>query len=104
MNDDRAALVGKRLTLLLMAKTESGEDDWAVFPGTVVLEDGVLYLDRGVGKARLEIRAEWVERIRPVGEEISAILKEADCYLPLTVGALPPDEDGFLTTGLQWPE
>lgn len=104
MTDDHASLVGKRLALLLMAQTRSGDDDWAVFSGTVGLDDGALYLDRGAGKTRVDIRAEWLERIRPVSEEVSAILNRAEYYLPLRVGALPADEDGFVTTGLQWPD
>ena len=99
-------LTGKRLTLLLMASTKAGEDDWAVFPGTVTEEAGRLYLERGADKPRFEIRSEWIKQIRRVAEDVKAVLKHAEYYLPLQVGAIPADADDseFVYTGLKWPE
>jgi hypothetical protein len=99
-------LDGKRLTLLLMGTKEDGDDDWAVFGGIASLEAGVLYMDRGEGKPRIKIREEWLGRIRMVEPESRETLLDADYYLPLTIGNLPPDEDGagFDSTGLKWPD
>jgi hypothetical protein len=103
---DITRLHGKRLTLLLTGTKENGDDDWAVFGGVASLEAGVVFMDRGEGKPRLEIREEWLGRIRIVEPESRETLLDADYYLPLTIGKLASDEDGacFDSTGLKWPE
>ena len=54
-------LDGKPLALLLMGKSDDGEDDWAVFPGTFRQAESSQYLDRGPERENFEIRVEWFE-------------------------------------------
>ena len=88
-----------------MGSTADGEDNWAVFPGTARVENGALYLDRGV-KSRFEVRPEWIERIRAVDPDLRSTLQNADYFLALSVGTPPEGEGGsdFLETGLKWPD
>ncbi len=97
---------GKTLALLLMAKTEEGDDDWAVFPGTFRKDGDRAYLERDDGHEDFEIREEWVERIRPVdNEEVRSILQNCDFFLSLSVGSIADSERESLdTTGLKWPQ
>ena len=99
-------LEGKTLTLLLMGKTQGGEEDWAVFGGTVRLEAGLPYLDRGLENPRVEIREEWLERIKPVSPDLAETLLGAAFYLPLSVGNLDGEgnEAGLVPFGLKWPD
>jgi hypothetical protein len=101
---DLTALDGKALTLLLLGTTPEGDDDWAVFPGISQVEDGQLYIDRGA-KPRFDIRPEWIDRIQAVDPALREMLRDADYYLPLTVGSLPTGDDGddLIQTGLKWP-
>ena len=101
---DLTTLDGKLFTLLLICTTPEGEDDWAVFPGIARVEDGKLYLDRGA-KPRFDIRPEWIGRIQSVDPALRKTLRDADYYLPLTVGSLPSgdDADDLVQTGLNWP-
>ena len=61
-------------------------------------------MDRG-DKPRFDIRAEWIGRIQSVDPALRKTLRDADFYLPLTVGSLPSgdDEDDLIRTGLRWP-
>lgn len=94
----------KRLTLLLVATKENGDDDMAVFGGIGRVEAGVLWLDRGGDIPRFEIRHEWLERIREVAPESRQILLDADYYLPPSVGNIASGDDSFEATGLKWPD
>jgi hypothetical protein len=102
---DSHALNGKPFTLLLMGTTPDGKDDWAVFPGVARVEEDGLYIDRGP-KARFKIRPEWVSRIRPVDASLRSTLRDAEYYLPLTVGSLASggNDDDLLRTSLKWPD
>jgi len=98
-------LVGQTLSLLLTATTETGDPDFAVFPGDVVLENETLYLDRGDRGPRVEIRDDWVPRIQLASPAASAILQGSKYVLRLTVGRTDGEPGGtpFLDTGLDWP-
>ena len=97
---------GKKLGLLLMAKNDKGEDDWAVFIGTVEVDGSAVWLNRGSDKKRVEIRTEWLERIKPVEEGNRETFLGADIYIPLTVGKIPEDSGSLELedTGLDWPQ
>lgn len=98
-------ILGKPFAVLLMGETAEGEDDWAVFSGTLEQNALGLYLDRGA-KPSFEIHPEWVERIRPVGSDVKDILLDAEHYLSLSVGPIPEGEstESYVGTGLKWPE
>ena len=102
----KSELIGESLALLLKGKRASGEDDWAVFPGIVVVDNETLFLDRGVRGPRFELRDEWLCRVRPVEPEFERTFDGARYFLPLTVGNLNDDFDDqqFVRTGLRWPE
>ena len=97
-------LVGSRLALLLTGEDEHGGDDWVVFAGVVRQDGERLVLERNEGP--FELRAEWIERIRPVKAELRDVLLDADYVLTLSVGNLPAGAptDGFEATGLKWPQ
>lgn len=98
-----AQLVGRRLALLLQGEDEQGQDDWAVFTGTVREDGGRLFLDREQGA--LDLQKDWIERVQPVEPEVSEVLLGADYVLSLSVGTLPDDvsAEGLEPTGLKWP-
>ena len=100
---DRDQLIGKQLALLLLGKDANGQEDWAVFAGTIGERDGRLVLNRRVGV--VELRDKWIERIRVPSDETRAILSGADYVVQLTVGSLPGDVSSadLETTGLRWP-
>ena len=89
-----------------MGETDDGDDDWAVFPGTVRREGDSEFLDRGPERARFEIRKEWLSRIQTVDDGLREVLGNCELYLPLSVANLPPDRDSddFELTGLKWPK
>jgi hypothetical protein len=99
-----SSVVGKPFAVLLMGETAEGEDDWAVFSGTLKQNPSGLFLDRGT-KPPFEIRAEWIERINPVGSDVKDILLGAEHYLPLSVGLIPEGEstESYVCTRLKWP-
>lgn len=98
----KSDLTGESLTLLLMGKTTTGDDDWAVFPGSLVIEHDTVFLDRGARVPRFEIRDEWLTRIRLVATEEATLFK-TKYVLPLTAGIVDDDDDG-VPTGLKWPD
>ena len=100
----RLELEGRLVAVLLMGKALTGEDDWAVFTGTIHSDDCGLFLEREA-KPRFEIRAEWLDRIEPVDPSLKDLLMGAAYYLPLTIGPLAEGEsaENYITTGLKWP-
>lgn len=88
-----------------MGETSTGEDDWAVFSGTLKKNASGLFLDRGL-KPPFEISPEWIERIQPTGPDVKKILLNAEHYLSLSVGPIPEGEsiDSYISAGLKWPE
>jgi hypothetical protein len=103
---DLSELNGATLALLLLSVTESGEDNWAVFSGTVRLHCGKVIFDRGSDSPEFELRREWLDRITPTDDETRPLLLDAPYYLPLQVDDLAEDADlsGLRSTGLRWPE
>ena len=97
-------LAGSRLALLLMGEDKQGREDWVVFAGVIRQDVEGLVLERNEGL--FELRAEWIERIRPVKAELRDVLLDADYVLALSVGDLPdgPPTDAFEATGLKWPQ
>ncbi len=96
---------GSSLALLLVGETEDGEEDWAIFTGTIESKDGEFFLNRGPDKDIFDIRDEWLSRIKPVKEEVREILGNCNFFLPLSVSAVSDDDaQGMEATGLKWPK
>lgn len=80
-------LIGQQLSVLIMGDTDDEEDDWPVLTGMVTQRGERLILDRPEGAFAL--RAEWLDRVRPVDPRVRGVLLGADYVLPLRVGDLP---------------
>lgn len=85
--------VGKRLALVLWGKDYNGEDEVSVHTGTVREAGSGFILDRGPDKPQIELRPEWLARVRPVPGDLRSTLLNADFSIPLTVQSLPDDAD-----------
>jgi hypothetical protein len=98
-------LIGRRVALLLMGKKANGEDDWVVVAGTGIEVRGVVCVDLGKDKRPLEIRPEWISRVKLVDADVRDTLADADFYVPLRVGDLPEETSPgeYENTGLKWP-
>lgn len=103
--NDNPNILGKPFCVLLIGTTVDGEDEGAVFSGTLKQNESGLYLDRGESPP-FEIDPEWIERIKPVGPDIKDILLNAEYYLSLSVGQIPEGEstESYVATGLKWPQ
>lgn len=95
--------LNRKLALVLWSEDENGEDDVAVFSGILINKDGAYYLERNDGKSP-EILQEWLERIRPVGEELKETLLGCDFQLALSVGQVESGTSMESFGGLKWPE
>jgi hypothetical protein len=97
------ALMGKRLALVLWAKGENGEDDVAMCVGEISKRNGRYLLVRESEQPPVEIRDEWLERIRQVPGDLKEILEGADYQLSLRVGRAEDTDGSLEPTGLKWP-
>ena len=95
--------LNKKLALVLWSEDENGEEDVAVFSGILVSRDGVYFLERCDSK-NPEILAEWLERIRPVSEDLKETLLGCDYQLALSVGKVKGGQSMESFGGLKWPE
>ena len=92
---DIKEIEGKVLALMLTAKAADGEEEITVISGTVRLEEGRAYVDRGPGRERFWIRDEWEQRIKLVAPDLRRMLPRAHYYLPLSVGNLTDEEPDY---------
>jgi hypothetical protein len=76
-------IVGRRLGLILWDKDGTGDDEVWVHAGTVRASGSGLVLDRGEDQAPVKLLSEWLARIKPVSEDLRAVLS-AGIILPLT--------------------
>lgn len=96
--------LNKSLALVLWAKDENGEDDVAVFSGTLILSEGNYYLQREGDGPKPEIRTEWLERIKATPDDVKETLLGCDYQLTLTIGSAEGTPDSLESFGLKWPE
>ena len=97
-------LEGKRLALLLMAKSAEGADDWVVFPGIVRREESGLVLERD-GEEPVHLQPDWIHRARLTTEETRPILADADVVISLSVATVGAEVAAtFENLGLRWPD
>lgn len=102
----RSDLIGCRIALLLWSKAEDGEDEAATKSGKIVeCGSGLAIRWRG-DVPDFELIPEFVEQIRPIGDEIADIFPEANWLLELHVENLTPDipEGDLHFTGLVFPK
>src|ERR1700730_3601308 len=76
-------IVGRRLALILWDEDGAGDDEVWVHAGTVRASGSGLVLDRGEDEAPVRLLPEWLARIKPVSEDLRAVLS-AGIILPLT--------------------
>ena len=100
--EDPHPAFGRTLALVLWGKGASGEDDVAVFSGTLVELEGASYLQRDSGKVPLEV--EWLQRIASVPDDLRDTLLGCEYQLSLTVGDVDDEEsESWKRMGLTWP-
>ncbi|MBQ0797088.1 hypothetical protein [Zhongshania sp.] len=95
--------LNKRFALVLWAEDEQGEEDVAVFSGTLIKEGNLYFLQRRSGQGP-EIREEWLERIKPVDDELKETLMGCEFQLSLSVGKAISGQVLESFGGLKWPE
>jgi len=95
--------LNKKFALVLWAEDEQGEEDVAVFSGTLVKKGGLYFLERRTGQSP-EIREEWLDRIMPVESELKEILMGCDYQLSLSVGKAKDGQVLENFGGLKWPK
>ncbi len=87
-------LNNKKLALALWYKDENGEDQVTVYAGVFCLHEGVPFLDRGKDAKKLEIKSDWLERIKEVeNDEMRKIFLGADYSLSLSVGNMSEEQE-----------
>jgi len=94
--------VGKSIALMLWREQDDGEDDLAVFKGTLTFEDGCYHLDREEGCDRV-LQPEWLARIDVVPPELKTVLLDCDYQLSLKLAELEL-AGGLEGFGFSWPE
>ena len=94
--------LNKKLALLLWAQTDQGEDDVALFHGTLVSENEK-YIFKRSEPPHPTIQDNWLHRIQPVSPELAEVLGEAEFTLSLTVGSCEESDLDFSNFGLKWP-
>jgi hypothetical protein len=82
-------IVGRRLALILWDEDGAGDDEVWVHAGTVRASGSGLVLDRGEDEAPVRLLPEWLARIKPVSEDLRAVLLDAEVCISLTVGSIP---------------
>ena len=75
-------LNGRSLALLL----EGDDNDWSVVCGIARQEGNDLFLDYDANKQPFAIQREWLDRIKPVPQDLSERFMNADLFLPLLLG------------------
>jgi len=93
----------KTVALLMMAKYDNGEDDWAVTTGKVTRIGSDLFFVPCGKTEGFPIPDDALERLKATTMETRGILLGADLVLPVTVGPTPDGAQDFLKTGLRWP-
>ena len=98
-------IVGRRLALILWDKDGTGDDEVWVHAGTVRASGSGLVLDRGGDEAPVKLLPEWLARVKPVNEDLRAVLSDAEVCISLTVGPIPDgiDPSELESTGLRHP-
>jgi hypothetical protein len=102
---DLANVHGKQIAMVVCGEKDDGNDDVVVFTGTADWDGSTLVMKRQLDTSSFQIPSEWLNRIKPVAEDVKTILLGAEYYFLVSVGNLPDGEDlsGYVKTGLKWP-
>jgi hypothetical protein len=94
--------VPSRCSLLLIGQ---GEDEVYAIQGRLEAEDGGHVFNQHSGGGRVPMEPEWLERAKPVTQDLESIFGAASqFFIPLSVGDLPMDANGnSLSTGIRLP-
>lgn len=94
--------VNKSLALVLWAKDENRDDDVSVFSGVLLSEsDGYYFLHKNENK--IELKKDWLARVKRVPLGLKETLSDCDYQLSLTVGDVSSDLHKYEDFGLSWP-
>ena len=94
-------VIDKKIALILWAKDENKEDDVCVYSGIFKQGSKGYFIDR-LNAGNLEIREEWLSRIRLVEDELKDTLMNCDYSLSLSVGSTDETNDEPISFGLKW--
>ena len=95
--------LNKSLALVLWATDDTGQDDVAVFSGTLIQVDDNYYLERESNNKNPALKEEWLQRISSVPEDLKETLMGCEFQLSLSVGALEEISGPLENFGLSWP-
>lgn len=82
---------GKSIAVILAKPLSDGRKEWAFLRGTGTVENDTLYLERGAGQKRFEIKNEWLPRIKPMWPNDHLPYRDCEFYLSLALNAFPND-------------
>ena len=82
---------GRSIAVILAKPMPDGKKEWAFLRGTGTVDNDALYLERGAGQKRFEIRNEWLERIRPMWPNNHLPYRDCELHLSLALNAFPND-------------
>ncbi len=100
MNEKNSEYLDKILALVLWMKDNDGEDDVAIFPGTLVQENTSLVL-KCHDENHPEIREEWLSGITKVPDDLKETLFGCSFQLSLTVRDREVESDPLVAFGLR---
>lgn len=84
-------LEGKAFAILLLGVDETGTDTWALLRGEAHASTGGITIELPEPARGLELRSEWIPRIRPVAPELKVMFEGAEVCLPLQLKNLSPE-------------
>ena len=85
-------LDGKILAIILWGECD-GEEEASCHTGTLRKSGARYEFYRGEGSPAFNLEPQWLERIKPVPDDLKETLLNADVSLSLTVELIPEDMD-----------
>ncbi len=85
-------LDGKILAIILWGECD-GEEEASCHTGTLRKSGARYEFYRGEGSPAFNLEPQWLERIKPVPDDLKETLLSADVSLSLTVELIPEDMD-----------
>jgi hypothetical protein len=98
------AALNKSLALLLWSKNELGENDVAIYSGTLIEIGGKHFLRRRSGGSDVPFLEEWLDRILEVPVDVKDTLRSCEYRLSLSVGEIDEPGPEYVALGLKWPK
>ncbi len=92
----------RSLALVLWGKNSAGDDDVVVYSGVLIVREGRPFLSRDAGD--IELETDWLDRIRPVPQELRETLLGCEFQIALTIGDTgDTDTSNWRRLGIKWP-